>query len=500
MGLVHADRVKETTTTTGMGTLSLAGAATGFRTFVAGIGSGNFCCYAIENGTDWEVGIGRVTSGSPDTLSRLLILSSSNSGSAVNWGAGTKNVFVSLPASHARTVMPGTVKGVLTASPASTGTSLSISNVPGLIKEGNLLVAVIGIDASWSALSDPSGFAAIAGAADANEGVIRAKVATAADEIAASFDWSWTTTQERAGAIYVISGKHAPVEGWLNIADEATGTSAAPQAPSVATSGDDRCLVLRAFVCDDDDTPYLQNDGSLSIVERFNLAVATNGPGVYGGEHKQTGAGATGTFTFSMNATEEWAAWTVAINQPEFNPRDEIGLLGGYHTINLPAVSFRPRATSGCGQSTYDSGASDVTIPTLDFDTTTQEYAHSLPIRMPKGWDGGPVLFFVDWTNTGGSSTQGVAFSLAGRAFGNDDAINGAFGTAVVVTDTWLAQNDWHETPVSLPVTIGNSPQEGDTVIFELSRVVSNGADNMAGDALVGNVTLLIKLKAVNDL
>lgn len=93
MALVYADRVKETTTTTGTGTLNLGGAATGFQGFVAGIGGGNTCIYCIEDGTNWEVGVGTVTDATPDTLSRDTILASSNGGAAVNWGAGSKDVF-----------------------------------------------------------------------------------------------------------------------------------------------------------------------------------------------------------------------------------------------------------------------------------------------------------------------------------------------------------------------------------------------------------------------
>jgi len=93
MPFVNADRVKETSTTTGTGTYDLAGAVAGFRTFVAGIGTTNLCNYVAENGTDWEVGIGTVTDATPDTLARTLVLASSNAGAAVNWGAGTKNIF-----------------------------------------------------------------------------------------------------------------------------------------------------------------------------------------------------------------------------------------------------------------------------------------------------------------------------------------------------------------------------------------------------------------------
>jgi len=101
MALVLKDRVKETSTTTGTGTLTLAGASTGYQSFSA-IGDGNTTYYAIylQGGTEWEVGIGTYTS-SGTTLARTTVLESSNSGSAVNFSAGTKDVFVTLPASKA---------------------------------------------------------------------------------------------------------------------------------------------------------------------------------------------------------------------------------------------------------------------------------------------------------------------------------------------------------------------------------------------------------------
>jgi len=101
MAFQIADRVKETTTTTGTGTLNLGGAVSQFVTFVSGIGNGNETYYSIEDptGTDWEVGIGTVTSGSPDTLSRDTVISSSNAGSLVNFGVGSKVVFSTQPAS-----------------------------------------------------------------------------------------------------------------------------------------------------------------------------------------------------------------------------------------------------------------------------------------------------------------------------------------------------------------------------------------------------------------
>jgi len=103
MALVLNDRVKETTTTTGTGTINLGGAQTNFETFVAGIGDGNTTYYAIvhRSSAEFEVGLGTLTDASPDTLARTTIISSSNSDSAVNFSAGTKDVFCTMPASKA---------------------------------------------------------------------------------------------------------------------------------------------------------------------------------------------------------------------------------------------------------------------------------------------------------------------------------------------------------------------------------------------------------------
>lgn len=99
MALVINDRVKETSTTTGTGDFTLAGAATGFETFNAGIGTSNTTYYTIFNqGTnEFEVGLGTLSAST--TLQRDTVLSSSNSDSKVTFSAGTKDVFCTMPAS-----------------------------------------------------------------------------------------------------------------------------------------------------------------------------------------------------------------------------------------------------------------------------------------------------------------------------------------------------------------------------------------------------------------
>lgn len=97
MALVVKDRIRETATTTGTGTLTLEGAVRGFEAF-SEVGNGNTCYYSIFHRTEdeFEVGLGTVGSG---TLSRDTIFESSNSDNAVNLSTGTKDVFLTLPAS-----------------------------------------------------------------------------------------------------------------------------------------------------------------------------------------------------------------------------------------------------------------------------------------------------------------------------------------------------------------------------------------------------------------
>ena len=100
MALVINDRVKETTTTTGTGTVTLGGAVSGFDTFAAGIGNSNTTYYCIQLAAEFEVGLGTLAADS-STLARTTVISSSNSDNAVNFSAGAKNVFCTLPASKA---------------------------------------------------------------------------------------------------------------------------------------------------------------------------------------------------------------------------------------------------------------------------------------------------------------------------------------------------------------------------------------------------------------
>lgn len=165
MALIRADRVKETSTTNGTGAYSLAGAVTGFQGFVAAIGNGNTCYYCAEDGTNWEVGLGTVTDGAPDTLTRTRVLASSNAGAAVNWaGSTTKNVFATPVSAAFENMRPmkGYLFGGEMSNAADTVNDITVAAVE-VTDESGEVVMVLGasitkqLDAAWAVGNNAGG-------------------------------------------------------------------------------------------------------------------------------------------------------------------------------------------------------------------------------------------------------------------------------------------------------------------------------------------------------
>lgn len=176
-----------------------------------------------------------------------------------------------------------------------------------------------------------------------------------------------------------------------------------------------------------------------------------------------------------------------------------LGLIGaGKQTVWLPAGAMTARTTAGAAAGTAETATNRVMIKTLDFDTTTQEFAQ-FQIQMPKGWNEGTVTFIVVWSHAATTVNFGAAWSLAGLALSDDDAQDTAFGTAIVVTDTGGTTNDLYRTAESAAVTIGNTPVEGDVVVFQVARVPADAADTMAIDARLHGIALFYTTNANTD-
>ena len=169
MPLVVKDRVKETTTTTGTGTYTLAGASTGFQSFSV-IGNGNTTYYAVTDNVNWEVGIGTYTS-SGTTLSRDSVLASSNGGNAVNWGAGTKDIFVTYPAERSITGPSTATDNAVVRFDTTDGTIVQNSGVT--IDDSNNMTGVVALTTT-GVVTVPAGTntaPAITTAGDTNTGI-----------------------------------------------------------------------------------------------------------------------------------------------------------------------------------------------------------------------------------------------------------------------------------------------------------------------------------------
>jgi hypothetical protein len=151
MAFIVADRVKETTNSTGTGTYALGGAAAGFQAFSAVTSNTDTVYYAISDNVYWEVGVGTYAS-SGNSITRTTILSSSNSNSAVNWGVGTKDIFLTYPAGKAvvedlsnnvtignNLVVGGTVDGVDIAARDAVLTSTTNTATAALPKAGGTM-------------------------------------------------------------------------------------------------------------------------------------------------------------------------------------------------------------------------------------------------------------------------------------------------------------------------------------------------------------------------
>ncbi len=176
-----------------------------------------------------------------------------------------------------------------------------------------------------------------------------------------------------------------------------------------------------------------------------------------------------------------------------------VGIVQGTHTIWVPAGAMRPTVSNGCAAITdAETTAGRPDMQVLDFDDGADEHAQ-FQISFPKSWNEGTITFSVYWTTTA-TDTDGVAWGLQGVAVSDNDTIDVAYGTGVVVTDNALsAAEDLMVTATSGAVTIAGSPAVGDICYFRIYRDVSNGTDNMTEDARLIGCKIYYTVDAKDD-
>ena len=169
----------------------------------------------------------------------------------------------------------------------------------------------------------------------------------------------------------------------------------------------------------------------------------------------------------------------------------------GLETIWVPASAMYPCTTNGCAAlAQVETTAQQPELKILDFDKDSDEFAQ-FTVAFPKSWNAGTVTFRVYWI--GIAATTGVAWTLAGRSVADNAEAVGAFGTAVVVQDD--SQGDATEVLISATsgaVTIAGVADDTLT-FFQISRDVSDGNDDMAGDARLAGIQIFYTTSAATD-
>jgi len=262
----------------------------------------------------------------------------------------------------------------------------------------------------------------------------------------------------------------------------------------------------------------LKNSGSVSEIKFYCESSNAHAQSLVGAPHSE---GATNTLTLpgtggdarlvSRSSTDTLTNKTLTspkINEDvavtatatEINKLDGVGTLAqaGKHTIWVPANAMTPTASNGCSILTTvetTSGRPDMNV--LDFDKDSDEFAQ-FSVAFPKSWNAGTITFQFFWS--GIAATTGVAMNLQGVSFADNDSIDTAYGTAVVVQDD--AQGAVEELLVSAEsgaVTIAGSPGDNELCYFRIGRDVSDGNDDMAGDCRLHGVKLFYTTDAAND-
>jgi len=158
-----------------------------------------------------------------------------------------------------------------------------------------------------------------------------------------------------------------------------------------------------------------------------------------------------------------------------------------YASIFLSAAGGKPRTSNGCAPPAWAELATNkIMMASLDFDTAADEYCQWPEFALPGGYAGGVLYVVPYWTAASGSGT--VCWSISGRSYANDEALDQALGTAATSTDTLITANDVHVGPAAT-VTLAGTPAAGEMCIIQCMRDVSE--DTLGVDAkLLG---LLIK-------
>lgn len=151
-----------------------------------------------------------------------------------------------------------------------------------------------------------------------------------------------------------------------------------------------------------------------------------------------------------------------------------------YGYVYAQASAFAPATTNGAAADKLETATNKLNIDRYLFDAATAEQVW-ISFVMPEDWNLGTIKARIHWTADSGSG--GVTWGVAGVATSNDDALDVALGSEVLVSDTLLTAGDDHETDATAAITIGGSPAQRDLIHLRVRRVPSDGSDTLPVDA-----------------
>ena len=232
---------------------------------------------------------------------------------------------------------------------------------------------------------------------------------------------------------------------------------------------------------------FIQFDGVLTMTHH-----ATN-LDLPGGANITTAAGDVAEFFSTGSNTVQCVNYTRASGKAVV-PNDT----AGKQTIWIPSLAMRPTDSNGCDSITsVETTAGRPDMHVLDFDNSADEAAQ-FQVCFPKSWNLGTITYQVWWT--GLAATTGVAWGLQGVGVNDNETIDVAYGTIVIVTDDAQgAVEEVLKSDESSAVTIAGTPADDDICFFRIFRDVSDGNDDMAGDARLLGVKLFFTTDAEND-
>ena len=177
---------------------------------------------------------------------------------------------------------------------------------------------------------------------------------------------------------------------------------------------------------------------------------------------------------------------------------DTIFLKSGKQTMWIPAAAMYPNTTSGCSALTQVELSNGPELKCLDFDDGATESAQ-FTVAFPKSWNEGTVTFKAYWCSTA-TDTDGVSWGLRACGMNDNETINLAFGTQIVVDDANQgAANELMVTAESAAITIAGTPAAEDLTFFQISRIHDDSNDTAAEDARLLGIKLYYTTDAGND-